>query len=66
MCSSPRRGTFIFPVLALVTFAVAVALPFRLSLIPLFLLMVAVNVAVRNATERDVRDVAGRFVSWRR
>jgi len=57
----PRRWHVLFPVLALVTFGVAVALPFRLSLVPLFLLMVAVNVAVRNATDRHVRDVAGTF-----
>ena len=57
----PQRWHAVFPVLALVTFGVVVALPFRFSLFPLFLVLVAVNVAVRNATDRHVRDVAGTF-----
>jgi hypothetical protein len=57
----PQRWYVVFPLLALVTLGVAVALPFRLSLFPLFLLMVAINIAVRNATDRDVRNVAGTF-----
>ena len=57
----PQRWHVTFPLLALLTLGVAVALPFRLSLIPLLLLMIAVNVAVRNATDRHVRDVAATF-----
>ena len=57
----PRRWHAVFPVLALVTLGAAVALPFHLSLIPLFLVLVAVNIGVRNATDREVRDVAGTF-----
>lgn len=57
----PQRWHIVFPLLALLTLAVTVALPFRFSLFPLFLLMVAINVAVRNATDRDVRNVAGTF-----
>jgi hypothetical protein len=58
---APSRWHVVFPLLGLLTFALALALPFHLSLIPLFLLMVGVNVAVRNATDRQVRDVAVTF-----
>ena len=57
----PKRWYVVFPLLALLTLGVAVLLPFRLSLFPLFLLMVAINIGVRNATDRDVRNVAGTF-----
>jgi hypothetical protein len=57
----PQRWYVVFPMLALLTLGVAVALPFRPSLFPLFLLMVAINIGVRNATDRDVRNVAVTF-----
>ena len=57
----PRPWHIVFPVLALVTFGVAVAIPFKLSLIPLFLALVAANVAVRFATDRRVLEVAATF-----
>ena len=58
----PRRGWHVvFPVLALATLGVIVALPFRPSLFPLLLVIVAAGMVVRHATDRRVLDVAATF-----